>query len=187
MQLILWPFVIFLVFWTLELFNVKKTVERKRIFTGYDRLFIGLFILIAFILVFLVSSLHLFNTAIIPTSIFSQSIGFIIEVLGLLFAVWARIVLGRNWSASVTFKEKHELITQGSYAIVRHPIYTGMTAMFLGAAIYLGFAGGFILVIIFLAGFLLKARQEEKMMTKHFPKKYKKYKKNTKMIIPFIY
>ena len=41
---------------------------------------------------------------------------------GLLFTVWARVHLGRNWSGIVTVKADHELITSGPYGIVRHPI-----------------------------------------------------------------
>ncbi|MFP5229322.1 MAG: methyltransferase family protein [Acidobacteriota bacterium] len=49
-------------------------------------------------------------------------IGAAITVAGLLFAVWARLTIGANWSRSVTIKRGHELITTGPYALVRHPI-----------------------------------------------------------------
>ena len=51
---------------------------------------------------------------------------------------WARIVLGRNWSAEVTFKQGHELIQSGPYALARHPIYTGLIVMALGTALNYG-------------------------------------------------
>ena len=73
-------------------------------------------------------------------------------VAGLLFAVWAREHLGSNWSRSVTIKQGHELITTGPYAVVRHPIYTGILAGHLGTAIALSQVGGFIgFVLIFLS------------------------------------
>ena len=50
------------------------------------------------------------------------------------FTVWARIVLGRNWSGIVTVKQDHELITAGPYRWVRHPIYTGLLIAFAGSA-----------------------------------------------------
>jgi protein-S-isoprenylcysteine O-methyltransferase Ste14 len=40
-------------------------------------------------------------------------IGAAVNVLGLGFAVWARVYLGSNWSRSVTIKHDHELITGG--------------------------------------------------------------------------
>lgn len=54
--------------------------------------------------------------------------GAVLCVAGLAFCIWARFTLGRNWSGVVTFKGGHELITRGPYALVRHPIYTGLLA-----------------------------------------------------------
>ena len=74
-----------------------------------------------------------------------------IVVAGAAFTVWARITLGRNWSAEVTFKQDHELIESGPYALARHPIYTGMIVMALGKAINYGRAVGFVLLSRFAA------------------------------------
>src|ERR1700759_5340145 len=60
------------------------------------------------------------NVVLIPQSTASFVIGAALTVGGLLFAVWARNVIGRNWSASVTLKEDHALVTSGPYAWVRH-------------------------------------------------------------------
>src|SRR5512138_1366563 len=54
------------------------------------------------------------------------AVGVVVNLAGLLFTVWARLHLGRNWSGTVTLKEDHELITSGLYSVVRHPIYTGL-------------------------------------------------------------
>ncbi|MGH8275055.1 MAG: methyltransferase family protein, partial [Gammaproteobacteria bacterium] len=53
------------------------------------------------------------------------AIGLIITAIALVFSVWARITIGRNWSGIVTLKQGHELIRTGPYRWVRHPIYTG--------------------------------------------------------------
>ena len=47
-------------------------------------------------------------------------------IASFLFAWWARIALGGLWSASITTKQDHHIIDTGPYAIVRHPIYTGL-------------------------------------------------------------
>ncbi|HTO72805.1 MAG TPA: isoprenylcysteine carboxylmethyltransferase family protein, partial [Gemmatimonadales bacterium] len=57
---------------------------------------------------------------------------------GLGFAVWARITLGTMWSGRVTLKEDHALIRRGPYALVRHPIYTGLLLALLGTALARG-------------------------------------------------
>ena len=66
-----------------------------------------------------------------------------VVAVGLAFSVWARVALGRNWSAEVTFKEGHELVASGPYGLVRHPIYTGLLLMGLGTAINYGRVVGF--------------------------------------------
>ena len=42
--------------------------------------------------------------------------------VGIGLAIWARTVLGKNWSAMVTIKEGHQLVRSGPYSVVRHPI-----------------------------------------------------------------
>jgi protein-S-isoprenylcysteine O-methyltransferase Ste14 len=45
--------------------------------------------------------------------------------LGLGFAIWARVHIGRNWGTPMTQKDEPELVTSGPYHLVRHPIYSG--------------------------------------------------------------
>jgi protein-S-isoprenylcysteine O-methyltransferase Ste14 len=50
----------------------------------------------------------------------------VIAVLGIAFAWWARVSLGRLWSGNVTRKAGHHVVDTGPYGLVRHPIYTGL-------------------------------------------------------------
>src|ERR1700758_780037 len=45
---------------------------------------------------------------------------------GFAFSWWARLHLGPLWSGSITRKRDHRVVDTGPYAIVRHPIYTGI-------------------------------------------------------------
>src|SRR5258706_11274101 len=57
------------------------------------------------------------------------SVGWLLVAMtaaGVLFMWWARLHMGRLWSASVTRKTDHHVLDTGPYAIVRHPIYTGL-------------------------------------------------------------
>jgi protein-S-isoprenylcysteine O-methyltransferase Ste14 len=109
----------------------------------------------------------------------------VIVFLGLLITLWARLTLGGNWSANVTFKENHELIERGPYQFVRHPIYSGILLMVLGLMIWFGVWGGFLAFVLIFIGLWFKARQEEKLLTKHFPQEYPQYKSRVKALIPF--
>jgi protein-S-isoprenylcysteine O-methyltransferase Ste14 len=105
---------------------------------------------------------------------------------GLAVAVWARVILGRNWSGVVTLKEGHELIEHGPYRFVRHPIYTGMLTMFFATALVQGHVAGFAGVVLLFASFWIKLGREEKLMLQQFPERYATYQDRAKRIIPFV-
>ena len=129
---------------------------------------------------------HLLNLEVIPHTDAILAAAAILCVCGLGFCVWARVVLGRNWSGTVTLKEDHELIVRGPYRLVRHPIYTGILAMLIATAIQQGHIAGMIGVILVFASLWIKLSEEEEVMLKQFPGQYAAYQQRVKRIIPFI-
>ena len=121
-----------------------------------------------------------------PAGFFSFWLGAIVMVAGVLFAVWAREHLGRNWSSSVTIKQGHELITTGPYALVRHPIYTGILAGLLGTAIALSQVRGFLAVALIFLMYWLKLRMEEQWMRSQFGETYAAYAHQTAALVPYV-
>ena len=109
----------------------------------------------------------------------------VITALGLLFTVWARVHLGRNWSGTVTIKKEHELIASGPYSIVRHPIYTGLLVAFIGSAMARGEWRGVLAVFIAWAALWRKLRLEECWMVERFGEQYKAYCRRVPALIPF--
>lgn len=96
--------------------------------------------------------------------------------------------LGRNWSITLEIREKHELISRGPYALVRHPMYTSFLLMGLGQAFLLpnwvaGLAGLLGTGILF----FLRVDKEERMMLDIFGAEYQAYMDRTKRIIPYLY
>jgi protein-S-isoprenylcysteine O-methyltransferase Ste14 len=181
---IIWPFTAFAAFWVAMRPASKRAVEKQPLSEWFSYWILSF---IAVVLLLGLADVHGFDVLIFQGSPATQTIGLSVEVLGLCVAVWARVTLGGNWSSSVTFKERHELVTRGPYRLVRHPIYSGMTAMFLGAAVYLGSVAGFLAVLLFFLSFLIKSGQEERLMVRHFPKEYARYRRTTKALIPFVY
>ena len=110
----------------------------------------------------------------------------VVTFVGFVVAVWARSVLGGNWSAGVTFKERHDLIQRGPYRYVRHPMYSGLLLSVLGLVIWFGRVNTLAVFLISFAGVLLRSRQEEKLLTVHFSTAYPEYRKRTKALIPFV-
>ena len=105
---------------------------------------------------------------------------------GLAFAVWARLHLGRNWSGTVTIKQDHELIDTGPYAIVRHPIYTGLLIAFIGSAWARDEWRGVPAVVLAWLAIWRKLRFEERWMLEIFGERYADYRRRVPALIPFL-
>jgi protein-S-isoprenylcysteine O-methyltransferase Ste14 len=113
--------------------------------------------------------------------------GIVVTAAGLLFAVWARVHLGRNWSGIVTLKQDHELIQSGPYRFVRHPIYTGYLTAVLGAAIVAETGDALVGFAIILVALLFKMGREETFMTREFGDEYQEYKQRVARLVPYVY
>ena len=137
----------------------------------------------------LLANFHLpppMNLPVTPCVNWAQAMGAFICVSGLLLTLWARWTLGGNWSSSVTFKQGHELIQAGPYRFVRHPIYTGLLVMALGTAVDIGQLRCWLALPLMAVAFLIKLKQEEKLLLRHFPQEYPIYKRKVKALVPFV-
>jgi protein-S-isoprenylcysteine O-methyltransferase Ste14 len=109
----------------------------------------------------------------------------LIVALGLAFTWWARIYLGRLWSSSVTKKADHHVVDTGPYAIVRHPIYTGLIAAIAATAILKGHAIAILGAFLMTYGFWLKARLEERFLKGQLgADAYDAYRRRVPMLVP---
>ncbi|MEN0000684.1 MAG: protein-S-isoprenylcysteine O-methyltransferase [Pseudomonadota bacterium] len=96
--------------------------------------------------------------------------------------------LGKNWSVSLELREGHQLVTNGVYRHVRHPMYAAFFLWGLAQAFLLAnnFAAvtGFVAVLLL---YVLRHGREEAMMRDAFGANYEAYSKSTKRLIPGIY
>jgi protein-S-isoprenylcysteine O-methyltransferase Ste14 len=113
-------------------------------------------------------------------------IGLVLFALGLGFAVWARVHIGRNWGTPMTQKDEPELVTSGPYQLVRHPIYSGILIAGLGTVVALSWLW---LTAVALAGvyFIYAATVEERYLTEQFRDAYPAYRRSTRMLVPFVF
>ena len=95
--------------------------------------------------------------------------------------------LASNWSNSVTITQGHELITTGSYALVRHPIYTGILTGFLGTAIANSQVRGGIGFGFLFVSFWAKLCEEEEWMRSEFGETYATYSHQTAALVPYLF
>ena len=103
---------------------------------------------------------------------------------GLIFAVWARIALGANWSGTVTIKSGHNLIRRGPYKWIRHPIYTGMLASMVGTVLLQGEVRSFLGFALALLALYRKSKREERFLFEEFGEGFAEHAKHTGMFLP---
>jgi protein-S-isoprenylcysteine O-methyltransferase Ste14 len=101
------------------------------------------------------------------------------------FTLWARVSLGRMWSATPNMlRTDHQLRTDGPYAITRHPIYTGILGMLLGTVLLNGLGGSLALLVVGAAVLATRIPIEERLMSKTFPDEYARYRERVPRLIP---
>jgi len=192
---ILSSWAVFLLVWGVAAFSVKRDVRGRGFASVWSsawpiRFLIGLFLIAAALRTgagargrpgFFAGRATLF----VPAAALGWTAAAIV-VIGIAFAIWARVTLGRNWSPRPSMKEHHELVTNGPYAYVRHPIYTGMLVAAFGSALT---GSAFAIGVFLLASVLFLSRipREEKIMLDLFPSAYPPYQTRTKRLIPLIW
>jgi protein-S-isoprenylcysteine O-methyltransferase Ste14 len=130
--------------------------------------------------------LRAFRGGDLNSDLWRASLGLSLFALGLGFAIWARVRIGRNWGTPMSQKDEPELVTSGPYRFVRHPIYTGILVAGVGTATALNWTW---LIAVALGGvyFIYSAVVEERYLTREFPDAYPAYRHSTKMLVPFIF
>jgi protein-S-isoprenylcysteine O-methyltransferase Ste14 len=181
---ILW--VVFWVYWLASAFTAKRSVLPK----GFWRRQIALRVVIIAVVIILVKEdkarfVFLHDLMFAPNPALDYA-GVVLTALGMAFALWARLTIGRNWGMPMSVREEPELVDSGPYRYVRHPIYSGILLALLGT---MPIADTFWIVVFVVCAvyFVYAALQEEKLMTRQFPEQYPEYRKHTKMLIPLVF
>lgn len=105
--------------------------------------------------------------------------GLIIYLLFSWIQIWSFKTLGNNYSQEIMIRKNHQLISTGPFRLIRHPQYLSQILLDLGAAA----ATLSYLVFPFL---ILRAKEEEKLLSRHFKDEFSAYKKRSGFLIPFI-
>ena len=108
-----------------------------------------------------------------------------LTLAGFGFCWWARLHLGRLWSGLVGRKAAHHIVDSGPYALVRHPIYTGLIAVLLAMALLKGTLAAVCGAALAVASLWLKARLEERFLRAELgAESYDAYRRRTPMLLP---
>jgi protein-S-isoprenylcysteine O-methyltransferase Ste14 len=184
-RFIVFCWIVFFVYWIVAAFFVKRSVERGR---WWPRVIVAA----ALLLLARRPTLREIDVRLGAGTVlwpYSRTVGIVADLVtavGLGITLWARAVLAGNWSAVAAFKEGHELIERGPYRYVRHPIYSGILVMVLGAVAFDGRLGAAIAFAAVVLGLWFKSRVEERLLTKHFRDAYPAYKRRVPALLPFV-
>jgi protein-S-isoprenylcysteine O-methyltransferase Ste14 len=129
----------------------------------------------------------LLRTRFVPADEWIGWVGCTAAMAGFAFALWARFLLGRNWSGMVTVKEGHTLVRRGPYRLVRHPIYTGLSLALLGSAVIFGELRCLMGTVLAFFEWKRKSLMEERFMIEEFGREYVEYRHEVKALIPFVW
>jgi len=110
--------------------------------------------------------------------------GSVLALTGGLLTAWARHTLGRLFSVHLGVQAEHRLIRSGPYAIVRHPMYLGITDYIFGSALVWNDAGLLALAAAFIVFFTVQLRFEEAILARHFGAEYAEYRRQTPALLP---
>ncbi len=121
----------------------------------------------------------------VPVPVWVRWIGAVLGVGIVPLTYWVFHTIGRNISETVLTKETHELVTDGPYRWVRHPLYTVGTLLLtaislLTASWFIGMMTALAIVMIV----LVVIPREEANLIETFGDAYRAYKKHTGMLLP---
>lgn len=109
-----------------------------------------------------------------------------IEGVSFGFAWWARLHLGRLWSAMIKLREGHRVVDTGPYRLVRHPIYTAFIAASWALALIEASITALAGALVLTAVMSWKAKREERFLREQLgARAYDAYAARTPMLLPF--
>jgi protein-S-isoprenylcysteine O-methyltransferase Ste14 len=135
-------------------------------------------------------------------------IGLLLIVTGTLLRLVCFRKLAKQFTFELALRKDHKLVTDGPYAYVRHPSYTGAVAVIVGCMMLSLGRGSWwtqyamaenlfgcmmgilqvVFAVIFIYGFFTRCAVEDDVMREHFREDWSNWSKNTPYcIIPFVF
>jgi protein-S-isoprenylcysteine O-methyltransferase Ste14 len=114
--------------------------------------------------------------------------GVVCLTVGLWLFARSHADLGTNWSITLEVREKHQLVTQGIYRHIRHPMYLALLVYGMGQALVVpNWIAGPSYAVAMALLFALRFTREERMMLEEFGSDYDAYMRHTKRLVPGVW
>jgi protein-S-isoprenylcysteine O-methyltransferase Ste14 len=112
----------------------------------------------------------------------------LLSAVSIWLGAWAVRTLGKEWSLTARLVEGHRLVREGPYALVRHPIYTGMAGKLLATGLtYSHWLGLLLGVIVFTIGTVIRVRSEERLLRAEFGAEFDAYARRVPAVVPWLF
>lgn len=111
--------------------------------------------------------------------VYVQSAGLLLALFGSIISIWSVLQHGRDLSAVPVPREGARLIDTGPYRFVRHPMYSGVIAFVLGAAVAYMVPAAMLAGPAFFVFFMAKSGREEELLVDHLPG-YRQYRSDVR-------
>ena len=127
---------------------------------------------------------EIFSGLKIDLPLWVQYFGLFVFNAGTFIVLWSHAVLGKYWSGGLATHPNHQLIDQGPYRYIRHPLYSAYIFMSLGYTLMTEnvFVGS--LMMIYSCTVATRVWSEEEMLRKRLGRVYEAYMQKTPRFIP---
>lgn len=108
-------------------------------------------------------------------------------VLAALLSWTATRALGKQLRFDAAIGSQHELVRQGPYRMIRHPIYCSMLCLLWGIGFVAAPAWLFVVTtVMFLMGTEIRVRIEDRLLAERFGESFAGYRRSTRAYLPLI-
>jgi len=110
-------------------------------------------------------------------------------MVGAIWLFWrSHADLGQNWSVTLELRKGHQLINDGVYRSIRHPMYASIWLFTLGQGLLLeNWLAGWSALVTFALLYFVRTPREEQMMCDNFGQEYQDYMRQTGRLFPRLF
>jgi protein-S-isoprenylcysteine O-methyltransferase Ste14 len=122
-----------------------------------------------------------------PYALASTILVVLLGITAIILFLSAAVTMGKNWSLIARTRTGHQLVRNGPFAIVRHPIYLALLLYGLSIAAALGHWQQLLFAMpLYMAGTFIRIRDEEKLLRAQFGEEHARYVRDVPSLTPLL-
>ena len=122
----------------------------------------------------------------IPIAI--RAVGIVAALFSIWLFWWVHKTLGLNWSPILEIRKEHELIKNGPYKYIRHPMYTQIWIWAISQFLIISnWVAGVAGIALWAIMYFMRVGKEEQMMVDEFGEEYEQYMSKTGRVLPKLF